>query len=392
MRLSAEHNLTPEELAKALYALAEAEGISEELAKAINRPRSCDDTPKEPRHPATRYLYRLMQQEFATALRDIKRYALEIQEGIRKSQMVFDFTQSHHTAYDRTDPRTGMLEHIQARGPQHHHVEPLPSVEQEDATMNLKQQLEAYKPQLAERFTKSVTETFNRFIEKFGPMMRGTANSGEFKLWEKIKPMTVRTPEGYHLNPGAIEDQAKAYADATVEAWHEKITGKVQDLEGATVHHLDGNRFLITGTRDGKRIKIEQDMIINFSGKGTAYNQFPARIYVDGKFTSEAAYKKLTGADQKDQQAAAAKRQANMLPNGVFAKGDNVTVQMRRRADGSTSTVSGKVTGEFSIGGETKIRVRTTTGMFKGNIDVKLRNLLQWNPEIANRSNHDKRD
>lgn len=79
MNLTAEHNLTPEELAKALYALAEAEGISEELAKAISRPRACDDMPKEPRHPATCHIYHLMQQEFAKALRDIERYAREMQ-------------------------------------------------------------------------------------------------------------------------------------------------------------------------------------------------------------------------------------------------------------------------------------------------------------------------
>lgn len=66
---------------KALYALAEAEGISEELAKAISRPRACDDSPKVPRHPATWHLYELMRHEFAAALCDIERYAREMQTG-----------------------------------------------------------------------------------------------------------------------------------------------------------------------------------------------------------------------------------------------------------------------------------------------------------------------
>jgi hypothetical protein len=34
-------------------------------------------------------------------------------------------------------------------------------------------------------------------------------------------------------------------------------------------------------------------MIINVSPKGKLFNQFPARIYVNGKFTSAAAYAKL---------------------------------------------------------------------------------------------------
>jgi hypothetical protein len=33
-------------------------------------------------------------------------------------------------------------------------------------------------------------------------------------------------------------------------------------------------------------------MIMNVSSRGTLFNQFPARIYVDGKFTSEAKFKK----------------------------------------------------------------------------------------------------
>lgn len=36
-----------------------------------------------------------------------------------------------------------------------------------------------------------------------------------------------------------------------------------------------------------------QDRIFNVISKGTLYNQWPARIYIDGKRISEAAYKRL---------------------------------------------------------------------------------------------------
>lgn len=39
-------------------------------------------------------------------------------------------------------------------------------------------------------------------------------------------------------------------------------------------------------------VRIEQSVILNVSSKGKVSNQFPARIYVAGKFVSEAKFKK----------------------------------------------------------------------------------------------------
>lgn len=79
MNLTAEHNLTEEELVKALRGLADAEGIAEDLVKALRR-GSIDDTPKVPKHPATRHLYDHLMAEFRQAAEDIERYAQAIQE------------------------------------------------------------------------------------------------------------------------------------------------------------------------------------------------------------------------------------------------------------------------------------------------------------------------
>lgn len=74
MKATIQHNLTPEELTKALAALADESEIGEPLLKAI-RAKSIDDTPKEPRHRATQELYRMLQGEFAKAAADIEEYA-----------------------------------------------------------------------------------------------------------------------------------------------------------------------------------------------------------------------------------------------------------------------------------------------------------------------------
>jgi hypothetical protein len=100
------------------------------------------------------------------------------------------------------------------------------------------------------------------------------------------------TPDGYVINAEKLANHAKCYADATVEEWLGKINAKLGDLVDAEVKRMDGVAFLITGSRNDHKVAIEQRMIVNVSARGTPFNQFPARIRVDGKAISEAAYKK----------------------------------------------------------------------------------------------------
>lgn len=70
MDLICEHNLTAGELTKALRGIAEAEGVSEELEKALRR-SSIDTIPKAPKHKAVRSIYEAMLSEFQQAATDI---------------------------------------------------------------------------------------------------------------------------------------------------------------------------------------------------------------------------------------------------------------------------------------------------------------------------------
>lgn len=78
MELKVEHNLTEEELTKALTGMAAASGIEEELVKALKQRSACDNTPKVPRTRAMKELYHRMQAEFHAAQQDIERYHQEI--------------------------------------------------------------------------------------------------------------------------------------------------------------------------------------------------------------------------------------------------------------------------------------------------------------------------
>jgi hypothetical protein len=154
--------------------------------------------------------------------------------------------------------------------------------------------LEAYKPNLEERFISFTTGRFNRLVEQFGPTLRGVYNSNEYRNWQAIAGCTARTGDRtsseYVLDEARLAAAAKQFADETVVAWAAKIEGKLGELADATVQRLDGARFNIVGTKNGRNVCIEQEMIVNVSSKGTLFNQFPARIYVDGKFTSAAKF------------------------------------------------------------------------------------------------------
>lgn len=162
---------------------------------------------------------------------------------------------------------------------------------------NLTAALEAHKPDLEARFVSFTTNRFNRLIEQFGPSLRGIYNSDQCRNWGAIAGCTVRLGDRinseYALDDARLAAAAKSFAEQTVAAWATKIEAKLGDLTDAEVRHLDGARFRITGTKGDRSVSIEQDMIVNVSPKGTLFNQFPARIYVNGKFTSAAAYAKL---------------------------------------------------------------------------------------------------
>ena len=161
---------------------------------------------------------------------------------------------------------------------------------------------EAFKPEIAEQYARMIRNSFNHYVEKFGPSMRGIANSESYRFWSNTVRGNTTTeggeivggrqnPHTYHINEDRLAANGKKYAEAVVAEWAGKIEAKLGELDGAEVKTMTGVAFLITGTRNGRKVTIEQQMILQSSPKGTLFNQFPARIYVDGKFTPEAKYK-----------------------------------------------------------------------------------------------------
>lgn len=165
-----------------------------------------------------------------------------------------------------------------------------------DAT--LQAALEAHKPALAARYTAMAQSTFSNMVERHGPALKGINNCWTYaRMWSGwISSLTRRDGDARALDADLVAKAAAAYADATIEAWAAKIATKMGEVEGATIQRMDGVAFLIVGSLAGKRIEIDQQMILNVSSQGKPFNQFPARLRVDGKATSEAAWKRMRAA------------------------------------------------------------------------------------------------
>ena len=163
----------------------------------------------------------------------------------------------------------------------------------------IKTALEAFRPELEKRFVDFTTNGIQKMLDLYGPDVRGIANSRHYTNWaNNLRPFTRRdgigsTKDPLVINHERIAQHAVLFAQATIEAWEAKITAKLGELDSAKVVRGGGFEFVVTGTRNGHEVRIHQDMIVNVSPKGTLFNQFPSRVYVDGKFTPAAKYAAL---------------------------------------------------------------------------------------------------
>lgn len=165
--------------------------------------------------------------------------------------------------------------------------------------MNIEQAIEKIIPILAMKIAGQWRRQYDRLVEEFGPTFRRIHNSESANVWrETIRPLCDTVEHGhncykYKLSEAKIVAAAQAYAEAAAAEWREKITGKLGDVEYREFKLFGGCNFLVHATRDGHDIRLDQDVIFKQSTRGLLFNQFPSRIYVDGKFVSEKAYKAM---------------------------------------------------------------------------------------------------
>ena len=172
---------------------------------------------------------------------------------------------------------------------------------------------DAIRAELVEHFKQAaegqIRFQFDGLVKKFGASMSNIANSKSYQLWsETIRPMCDVDPliddagrrgATYSLNDDRVKKFGEVYGEAATGEIIAKIGFKVGELEDGKVHRVGGARFTVSGKCGAHQVHIHQEQIVNVSVKGTLFNQFPARIYVDGKFMSAADFDKLVKGNKK---------------------------------------------------------------------------------------------
>ena len=167
-------------------------------------------------------------------------------------------------------------------------------------------------PELAEDYKQFVRNTFKRMQEALGVGLTGARSSWTWartfdaihgNLYKDADKAAYRSGPvsmseyskiPYKIDEEALERNAQKYGERVALEWYNKMRSKLGDLDLIVIADAGkGGDIIIKGQHKGREVSILQQRIINVSPKGLAFHQFPSRIYVDGKFLSEAAYKKL---------------------------------------------------------------------------------------------------
>lgn len=151
------------------------------------------------------------------------------------------------------------------------------------------------KPLIVADYEGYVTRIIKRYTETWDTMSDAAklsifrGNDGTWRFARRARPTGEVRAEWLRKN-------AEQSADAQIAAFAAKLEKKLGTLGDFTATFTRGADFIITGTRNGHRVVVEQQTVFKVSSNGTPFNQFPARIYVDGKFTPAADYARAVSA------------------------------------------------------------------------------------------------
>jgi len=164
--------------------------------------------------------------------------------------------------------------------------------------------LEHIKADIAADFVSYTTRRVERFLAKHLTEVtdwqgnvrigfpRNFYNTEPSREWATIRDFVIQ-PE-YSISEKAISRAAESYAERVFSSMIGKLAEKlfaIDHVDGIRMHGHD--QFELYATMGDKEIRVEQQRIINWSSLGTPFHQWPARIYVDRQFISEAEFKKL---------------------------------------------------------------------------------------------------
>lgn len=176
--------------------------------------------------------------------------------------------------------------------------------------MSIAEAFAAYKDNLTASALARLERLLDRAKQLHGPHLNTIYSCRTFGMvWSKTlaplcrlegatrAPYTWSPPIGgeYALVPDRAAAWARTWATNQLTAAAAKLTAKIGNLSDVRIEGApEDGMFRVRGyLPNGDEVCVDQDRIINVSSRGTLYNQWPARIYLNGKRISEAAYKRL---------------------------------------------------------------------------------------------------
>jgi hypothetical protein len=155
-----------------------------------------------------------------------------------------------------------------------------------------------HQDRLADEAVASLQRSLERIKSAYSNLSQDVYSCPRYgQLWRAtLRDLCVRIDGTYELDMDKAQAWAKTWAQSEIAAAAKKLSTKVGRLVRVKVTGApERGYFTLTGGHpNGAFVRVEQDRILNVSGKGTLYNQWPARIYVDNRLISEAAYKRIS--------------------------------------------------------------------------------------------------
>ena len=175
---------------------------------------------------------------------------------------------------------------------------------------SLKKAMLKYAPELAKDYEEFIKKTFKQMQADLGKELKRVYSSYKWartfqvvRLSVKKKlapgqqshfmPSLVYEKLPYIIDTEALNKNAKKYGEKVALEWYNKVIAKLGPLRNVKASIMRGGDVIVTGEYKGNKVRLDQQRIINVSSRGTLFHQWPSRIYVNGKFMSETAYKKL---------------------------------------------------------------------------------------------------
>jgi hypothetical protein len=171
---------------------------------------------------------------------------------------------------------------------------------------NIAAEFDAMVPSIAEDFKGWVTRQLERILNRYNKaqlQQLGDSWTSDGGIWRQLRHYTYMVDENgekttrytmnYRIDHARIEAASLRYAQDQVNVFKTKLMTKLADLTDIHQLHLSGLNFSFQGMLGEQRVRVEQTTVLKCSKNGKLFNQWPCRIYVNGKFMSEAAFKKL---------------------------------------------------------------------------------------------------